>query len=615
MTPKQRRLLARILAAGALFLLAQLTPLAGLSRAALFLIPYALVGWDVLYRAARNIRNGEVFDENFLMAVATIGAFALGEYAEAVAVMLFYQVGELFQGYAVGRSRRSIAALMDIRPDYANVERGDGLEQVDPEQVVVGDVIVVKPGERVPLDGTVLEGASTLDTSALTGESLPRDVACGDEIISGCVNLSGALRVRVTHPFGETTVARILDLVENASSRKARAENFITKFARYYTPAVVGGAAALFVLPSLAFGNWTEWFRRALTFLVISCPCALVISVPLSFFGGIGGASRRGILVKGSNYLETLAEAGIVVFDKTGTLTHGSFDVTAIHPNEVPPEDLLEMAALAELLSDHPISRSLKAACRRDLDRGRVRDVTEIAGEGVQARVDGRLISAGNGKLMDRVGAPWHDCHRTGTIVHVAADGRYMGHVVISDTVKPDAQQAVRTLKEAGVRRAVMLTGDSARVGEAVGTQLGLDEVRAQLLPAQKLEQVERLLDERKGREKLVFVGDGINDAPALSRADIGIAMGAMGSAAAIEAADIVLMDDQPSKVATAIRIARRTLRIVRQNIVFALGVKAVVLLLGAMGLANMWAAVFADVGVSVIAILNAMRALRTRNL
>ncbi|HIQ71611.1 MAG TPA: cadmium-translocating P-type ATPase [Candidatus Onthenecus intestinigallinarum] len=615
MTPKQRRLLARILAGGALFLLAQLAPLAGLSRAALFLVPYALAGWDVLYRAVRNIRSGEIFDENFLMAVATIGAFALGEYAEAVAVMLFYQVGELFQGYAVGRSRRSIAALMDIRPDYANVERGDGLEQVDPEQVGVGDVIVVKPGERVPLDGTVLEGASTLDTSALTGESLPRDVACGDEIISGCVNLSGALRVRVTHPFGETTVARILDLVENASSRKARAENFITKFARYYTPAVVGGAAALFVLPSLAFGNWTEWFRRALTFLVISCPCALVISVPLSFFGGIGGASKRGILVKGSNYLETLAEAGIVVFDKTGTLTRGSFDVTAIHPNEVPPEDLLEMAALAELLSDHPISRSLKAACRRDLDRGRVRDVTEIAGEGVQARVDGRLISAGNGKLMDRVGAPWHDCHRTGTIVHVAADGRYMGHVVISDTVKPDAQQAVRTLKEAGVRKTVMLTGDSARVGEAVGTQLGLDEVRAQLLPAQKLEQIERLLGERKGREKLVFVGDGINDAPALSRADIGIAMGAMGSAAAIEAADIVLMDDQPSKVATAIRIARRTLRIVRQNIVFALGVKAVVLLLGAMGLANMWAAVFADVGVSVIAILNAMRALRTRNL
>ena len=615
MTPKQRRLLARILAGGALFLLAQLAPLAGLSRAALFLVPYALAGWDVLYRAVRNIRSGEIFDENFLMAVATIGAFALGEYAEAVAVMLFYQVGELFQGYAVGRSRRSIAALMDIRPDYANVERGDGLEQVDPEQVGVGDVIVVKPGERVPLDGTVLEGASTLDTSALTGESLPRDVACGDEIISGCVNLSGALRVRVTHPFGETTVARILDLVENASSRKARAENFITKFARYYTPAVVGGAVALFVLPSLAFGNWIEWFQRALTFLVISCPCALVISVPLSFFGGIGGASRRGILVKGSNYLETLAEAGIVVFDKTGTLTHGSFDVTAIHPNEVPPEDLLEMAALAELLSDHPISRSLKAACRRDLDRGRVRDVTEIAGEGVQARVDGRLISVGNGKLMDRVGAAWHDCHRTGTIVHVAADGRYMGHVVISDTVKPDAQQAVRTLKEAGVRRAVMLTGDSARVGEAVGTQLGLDEVRAQLLPAQKLEQIERLLGERKGREKLVFVGDGINDAPALSRADIGIAMGAMGSAAAIEAADIVLMDDQPSKVATAIRIARRTLRIVRQNIVFALGVKAVVLLLGAMGLANMWAAVFADVGVSVIAILNAMRALRTRNL
>ena len=615
MTPKQRRLLARILAGGALFLLAQLTPLAGLSRAALFLIPYALVGWDVLYRAARNIRSGEIFDENFLMAVATIGAFALGEYAEAVAVMLFYQVGELFQGYAVGRSRRSIAALMDIRPDYANVERGDGLEQVDPEQVGVGDVIVVKPGERVPLDGTVLEGVSTLDTSALTGESLPRDVACGDEIISGCVNLSGALRVRVTHPFGETTVARILDLVENASSRKARAENFITKFARYYTPAVVGGAAALFVLPSLAFGNWTEWFRRALTFLVISCPCALVISVPLSFFGGIGGASRRGILVKGSNYLEALAEAGIVVFDKTGTLTRGSFDVTAVHPSEVSPEDLLEIAALAELLSDHPISRSLKAACRRGLDRGRVRDVTEIAGEGVQAYVDGRLISAGNGKLMDRVGAPWHDCHRTGTIVHVAADGRYMGHVVISDTVKPDAQQAVSGLREAGVRKTVMLTGDSAKVGESVAAQLGLDEVRAQLLPAQKLEQIERLLGERKGREKLVFVGDGINDAPALSRADIGIAMGAMGSAAAIEAADIVLMDDQPSKVATAIRIARRTLRIVRQNIVFALGVKAVVLLLGAMGLANMWAAVFADVGVSVIAILNAMRALRTRNL
>lgn len=616
MSNKQKKMLVRILVGAALLSAAALIPSEGWLRAALFLVPYALVGWDVLWRALRNIRGGQIFDENFLMAVATLGALALGDYAEAVFVMLFYQVGELFQSYAVGRSRQSISSLMDIRPDFANIERDGALVQVDPEEIAVGDVIVVKPGEKVPLDGTVLEGSSTLDTAALTGESLPREARPGDGVVSGCINLSGLLRVRVTQPFGESTVSKILDLVENSSSKKAKAENFITKFARYYTPAVVIGAAVLAVLPPLLLGGgWGEWISRALTFLVISCPCALVISIPLSFFGGIGGASKCGILVKGSNYLEALSHAGIVVFDKTGTLTRGSFEVTAVHPDEVSEKELLEIAALAESFSDHPISRSLREACHVELDAGRVQDVSELPGHGVKARVDGRLIYAGNGKLMDQAGVEWHDCHKAGTIVHVAADGQYMGHVVISDTVKPDAKKAIAALKETGVRKTVMLTGDSERVGRAVAAELGVDEVHAQLLPAQKVEQAERLLCEKQGSEQLVFVGDGINDAPVLTRADIGIAMGALGSAAAIEAADVVLMDDKPSRIADAIRISRRTLRIVRQNIVFALGVKAVVLVLGALGLANMWAAVFADVGVSVIAILNATRALHVKNL
>lgn len=616
MSNKQKKMLVRILVGAALLSAAALIPSEGWLRAALFLVPYALVGWDVLWRALRNIRGGQIFDENFLMAVATLGALALGDYAEAVFVMLFYQVGELFQSYAVGRSRQSISSLMDIRPDFANIERDGALVQVDPEEIAVGDVIVVKPGEKVPLDGTVLEGSSTLDTAALTGESLPREARPGDGVVSGCINLSGLLRVRVTQPFGESTVSKILDLVENSSSKKAKAENFITKFARYYTPAVVIGAAVLAVLPPLLLGGgWGEWISRALTFLVISCPCALVISIPLSFFGGIGGASKCGILVKGSNYLEALSHAGIVVFDKTGTLTRGSFEVTAVHPDEVSEKELLEIAALAESFSDHPISRSLREAFHAELDAGRVQDVSELPGHGVKARVDGRLIYAGNGKLMDQAGVEWHDCHKAGTIVHVAADGQYMGHVVISDTVKPDAKKAIAALKETGVRKTVMLTGDSERVGRAVAAELGVDEVHAQLLPAQKVEQAERLLCEKQGSEQLVFVGDGINDAPVLTRADIGIAMGALGSAAAIEAADVVLMDDKPSRIADAIRISRRTLRIVRQNIVFALGVKAVVLVLGALGLANMWAAVFADVGVSVIAILNATRALHVKNL
>ncbi len=616
MSNKQKKMLVRILVGAALLSAAALIPAEGWLRAALFLVPYALVGWDVLWRALRNIRGGQIFDENFLMAVATLGALALGDYAEAVFVMLFYQVGELFQSYAVGRSRQSISSLMDIRPDFANIERDGALVQVDPEEIAVGDVIVVKPGEKVPLDGTVLEGSSTLDTAALTGESLPREARPGDGVVSGCINLSGLLRVRVTQPFGESTVSKILDLVENSSSKKAKAENFITKFARYYTPAVVIGAAVLAVLPPLLLGGgWGEWISRALTFLVISCPCALVISIPLSFFGGIGGASKCGILVKGSNYLEALSHAGIVVFDKTGTLTRGSFEVTAVHPDEVSEKELLEIAALAESFSDHPISRSLREACNAELDAGRVQDVSELPGHGVKARVDGRLIYAGNGKLMDQAGVEWHDCHKAGTIVHVAADGQYMGHVVISDTVKPDAKKAIAALKETGVRKTVMLTGDSERVGRAVAAELGVDEVHAQLLPAQKVEQAERLLREKQGNEQLVFVGDGINDAPVLTRADIGIAMGALGSAAAIEAADVVLMDDKPSRIADAIRISRRTLRIVRQNIVFALGVKAVVLALGALGLANMWAAVFADVGVSVIAILNETRALHVKNL
>ena len=549
------------------------------------------------------------------MSVATVGAFGCGEYPEAVAVMLFYQVGELFQSVAVDRSRKSISALMDIRPDYANIEQNGELVQVDPEEVSVGDVIVVKAGERVPLDGTVLEGTSSLDTAALTGESLPRDVQAGDEVVSGCVNLTGVLHVKVNKPFGESTVAKILDLVENSSSKKAKAENFITKFARYYTPAVVFAALALAALPPLlGMGPWLMWVQRALNFLVVSCPCALVISIPLSFFGGIGGASKQGILVKGGNYLEALAQAGIVVFDKTGTLTKGSFEVTAVHPQQVSEQELLELAALAERFSDHPISRSIQAACQSAPDPNRVTDAKEIAGHGVRAVVDGKTVLAGNQKLMDQFHIPFEDaCHHVGTIIHVAVDGVYMGHIVISDQVKEGAKETLRDLKAAGVRKTVMLTGDSQAVGQAVARQLGLDEVHAELLPGDKVDQVERLLQSKGPKEQLVFVGDGINDAPVLSRADIGVAMGAMGSDAAIEAADIVLMDDDLKKLPVAVRIARKTLRIVRENIVFALAVKFLVLILSALGVANMWWAVFADVGVSVIAILNSMRMLNAK--
>ena len=613
MSKKQKRMLRRILASAVLFVICVLLPVSGWPRLLAFLVPYGVIGWDVLWRAVRNIAHGQVFDENFLMALATVGALAIGEYPEAVFVMLFYQVGELFQSYAVDQSRKSITALMDIRPDYANMEGPDGqLEQVDPEDVAVGDTIVIKAGERIPLDGVVLEGSSTVDTAALTGESLPRRVERGDDVISGCVNLSGLLKVRVTKAFEESTVAKILDLVENSASKKAKAENFITKFARYYTPIVVLAAVALAFLPPLLTSiQWVDSIQRALNFLVVSCPCALVISVPLSFFGGIGGASKDGILVKGGNYLEVLARTEIVVFDKTGTLTRGVFNVTAIHPDHCDQGQLLELAALAECWSDHPISRSLKEAYGREMDSSRVSSVEEVAGRGVKAVVDGHTICAGNDKLMEDIGVSWHPCHRVGTTVHVASDGVYLGHIVISDEVKPDAKEAVAALKAAGVRKTVMLTGDAQAVGEDVAKQLGLDEVHTQLLPADKVERVEELLKEVSPKGALAFVGDGINDAPVLSRADIGIAMGGLGSDAAIEAADIVLMDDKPSKIAHAIRIARRTLSIVRQNIVFALAVKLLVLVLSAVGLVSMWAAVFADVGVSVIAILNAMRALR----
>ena len=613
MSKKQKRMLIRVIVSAVLFVACMLLPLTGWVRLLVFLAPYGVIGWDVLWRAVRNIAHGQVFDENFLMALATVGALAIGEYPEAVFVMLFYQVGELFQSYAVDQSRKSITALMDIRPDYANMEGPDGqLEQVDPEDVAVGDTIVIKAGERIPLDGVVLEGSSTVDTAALTGESLPRQVESGDDVISGCVNLSGLLKVRVTKAFEESTVAKILDLVENSASKKAKAENFITKFARYYTPIVVLAAVALAFLPPLLTSiQWVDSIQRALNFLVVSCPCALVISVPLSFFGGIGGASKDGILVKGGNYLEVLARTEIVVFDKTGTLTRGVFNVTAIHPDHCDQGQLLELAALAECWSDHPISRSLKEAYGREMDSSRVSNVEEVAGRGVRAVVDGHTICAGNDKLMEDIGVSWHPCHRVGTTVHVASDGVYLGHIVISDEVKPDAKEAVAALKAAGVRKTVMLTGDAQAVGEDVASRLGLDEVHTQLLPADKVERVEKLLKEVSPKGALAFVGDGINDAPVLSRADIGIAMGGLGSDAAIEAADIVLMDDKPSKIAHAIRIARRTLSIVKQNIVFALAVKLLVLALSAVGLVSMWAAVFADVGVSVIAILNAMRALK----
>lgn len=610
MNSKQKKMLLRIVVSGILFAAAGLMQLSDTPRLIAYLAAYFVVGWDVLWRAVRGIASGQVFDESFLMGLATVGAFAIGEFPEGVAVMLFYQIGEWFQSYAVGRSRKSIAALMDIRPDSANIERDGKLEEVDPEDVQVDDIIVIRAGERVPLDGIIIEGTSSLDTSALTGESLPRTATVGDEVISGCINQTGLLRVRVTKPFEQSTVARILDLVENSSAKKAKAENFITKFARYYTPCVVIAALALFVIPSLLFGGWSQWLHRALIFLVISCPCALVISVPLSFFGGIGGASRRGILVKGGNYLEVLAKADMVVFDKTGTLTKGVFRVTGIYPQSCSEQELLELAALAESYSNHPISRSLREALETTPDTSRLGQVDEISGRGVRAQVDGHTVLAGNALLMQESGISFSQEERIGTVVHVAQDGNYLGCILISDEPKPDAADAIRALKHRGVRRTVMLTGDAQAVAEQVARQLGLDEVHAQLLPADKVERVEQLLKQKSPGGQLLFVGDGINDAPVLSRADVGIAMGAMGSDAAIEAADIVLMDDQPSKIAEAITIARRTLRIVHQNIVFALGVKALVLLLGAFGAANMWEAVFADVGVSVIAICNAMRAL-----
>ena len=624
MTKKQKKMLYRILIAAVLFLAAKFIPMPMLVSTALYFAAYVTIGYDILRKAWKGICNHQVFDENFLMAVATIGAIALaiyeksGDYAEAVAVMLFYQIGELFQSCAVGKSRRSIASLMDIRPDYANIERDGKLEQVDPDEVAVGTVITVQPGEKVPLDGVVTEGASTLNTAALTGESLPRDVKEGDEIVSGCINMTGVLKVKTSKAFGESTVSKILELVENSSSHKSRSENFISRFARVYTPAVCYGALALAVLPplfNLISGNaaaWGVWVYRALTFLVISCPCALVISIPLSFFAGLGGASREGILIKGSNYLEALSKTKTVVFDKTGTLTQGVFEVTAVHHSPMEERKLLTYAALAECASSHPISKSLQKACGGELDRSRVTDIEERSGRGVIATVDGHSVAAGNSRLMEELGISWQECRSVGTIVHMAVDGAYAGHIVISDVVKPGAREAIAALRRAGVRKTVMLTGDMQKVAAKVAEELGVDDFRAELLPGDKVSEVERLLGEKGSGECLAFVGDGINDAPVLSRADIGIAMGAMGSDAAIEAADVVLMDDDPMKIARGIRISRKCLRIVYENIVFALGVKALCLILGALGLANMWAAIFADVGVMVLAVLNAIRALRT---
>ena len=624
MTKKQKKMLYRILIAAVLFLAAKLIPMPMLVSTVLYFAAYVTIGCDILRKAWKGICNHQVFDENFLMAVATIGAIALaiyeksGDYAEAVAVMLFYQIGELFQSCAVGKSRRNITALMDIRPDYANIERDGKLEQVDPDDVTVGTVITVQPGEKIPIDGEIVEGASTLNTAALTGESLPRDVAAGDEIVSGCINMTGVLKVRTTKAFGESTVSKILELVENSSSHKSRSENFISRFARVYTPAVCYGALALAVLPplfNLISGNaaaWGVWVYRALTFLVISCPCALVISIPLSFFAGLGGASREGILIKGSNYLETLSKTKTVVFDKTGTLTQGVFEVTAVHHSPMEERKLLTYAALAECASSHPISKSLQKACGGELDRSHVTDIEERSGRGVVATVDGHSVAAGNGRLMDELGIKWQECRSVGTIVHMAVDGAYAGHIVISDVVKPGAREAIAALRRAGVRKTVMLTGDIKKVAAKVAEELGVDDFRAELLPGDKVSEVERLLGEKGSGECLAFVGDGINDAPVLSRADIGIAMGAMGSDAAIEAADVVLMDDDPMKIARGIRISRKCLRIVYENIVFALGIKALCLVLGALGLADMWAAIFADVGVMVLAVLNAIRALRT---
>ena len=636
MTRKQKTMLWRILAAALLLLVLQAMGAALFDRLggagrwvrlACYLADYAIIGHDILKKAVKGIRNGQVFDENFLMAVATLGALALavyenGDYLEAIAVMLFYQVGEWFQSYAVGKSRRNISDLMDIRPDYANIEQDGKLEQVDPDEVAIGTVIVVQPGEKVPIDGTVVEGASTLNTAALTGESLPREVKAGDEIISGCINMTGLLKIQTTKEFGESTVSKILDLVENASSRKSRSEDFISRFARIYTPAVCYAALALAILPPLVrmFGlgldaGWETWIYRALTFLVASCPCALVISIPLSFFAGIGGASNAGVLVKGSNYLETLSQTKIVVFDKTGTLTQGVFEVNGIHHNELENEKLVEYAALAESASSHPISKSLQRAYGKEINRSRVSDIQELSGNGVTAVVDGHTVAAGNDKLMDRLGVPYIPCHCVGTIIHMAIDGKYAGHIVISDVVKPHSKQAIQALKAAGVRKTVMLTGDAARVADHVAAELGIDQVYSQLLPADKVAKVEELLKGKSGKEKLAFVGDGINDAPVLSRADIGIAMGAMGSDAAIEAADVVLMDDDPLKIAKAIRISRKCLGIVYQNIVFAIGIKLACLVLVALGLANMWLAVFADVGVMILAVLNAIRALFVKHL
>ena len=627
MNRKQKKMLARILTAAAMLIALKLIPVTGVLQLALYLVAYLVIGYDILKKAWRGILNRQVFDENFLMAVATVGAFALaiisrsGDYVEAIAVMLFYQIGELFQSYAVGKSRRNISALMDIRPDYANIERDGQLEKVDPDEVEIGSVIVVQPGEKVPLDGVILSGASSLNTSALTGESLPRDAKAGDEVISGCINMTGVLRIQTTKAFGESTVSKILELVEDSSSHKSKSENFISKFARVYTPAVCYSALALAVLPPvvrLMLGHpaqWGEWVYRALTFLVISCPCALVISIPLSFFAGIGGASKEGVLIKGSNYLETLSQVKTVVFDKTGTLTQGVFEVSGVHHSEMENEKLLEYAALAECASSHPISKSLQRAYGKAIDRDRVRDIQEISGKGVSAVVDGHAVLAGNDKLMALRGIPFIDCHSVGTIIHIAIDGQYAGHIVISDVVKPHAKEAIERLKHAGVEKTVMLTGDSRRVADQVAGALGVDEVHSELLPADKVAQVEKLLAGKGGKDKLAFVGDGINDAPVLSRADIGIAMGAMGSDAAIEAADVVLMDDDPLKIAKAIRISRKCIGIVYQNIVFALAVKFACLALGALGLANMWAAIFADVGVMVLAVLNAIRALRVHNL
>ena len=622
MNKKQKRMLIRILIAAALMIALKFVPATGVVRFALYMIPYLVIGYDILRKAAKGIWNRQVFDENFLMAVATVGAIAVaiyenGDYTEAIAVLLFYQVGELFQSYAVGKSRRNISALMDIRPDYANIESDGQLEKVDPDEVEIGTTIVVQPGEKVPIDGVVLEGNSSLNTSALTGESLPRDVRVGDEIISGCINMTGVLKIRTTKEFGESTVSKILELVENSSSRKSRSEDFISKFARYYTPAVCYSALALAVLPPLVrllflglAPEWGDWIYRALTFLVISCPCALVISIPLSFFAGIGGASREGILVKGSNYLETLSQTRCVVFDKTGTLTQGVFEVSAIHHNQLEEKKLLEYAALAESASSHPISKSLQRAYGLELDRSRVTDIQEISGNGVIARVDGVEVAAGNARLMKRIHVEPIECHHVGTIIHLAIDGSYAGHIVISDMIKPNAKEAIASLKASGVNKVVMLTGDADSVAQQVARELGIDEVCSELLPGDKVSKVEELLSAQPDRAKLAFVGDGINDAPVLTRADIGVAMGAMGSDAAIEAADVVLMDDDPKKIALAIRISRKCLRIVYQNIAFALGVKLLCLVLGALGIANMWLAIFADVGVMIIAVLNAIRAL-----